>query len=232
MNLLKKSYLLSAALVALSVIPSFAADIEQPRTFRPYIGVFGGFDFLPGISATDEFSFFGFGGGPGTLNSKVGDFGGATIGFELGDAWRVEAELSRSYNAVQNFTFNNGNVNTYKDGAVNQTYALANVWYDFHNESAFVPYIGGGIGAGWADGNLDMGNGAFVNATSSTAFAFQVGAGVKFDVSDQFAIDLGYRFKGMTGLNPTVTTNLGGPDHLDQNTIVAHFVQIGATLRF
>lgn len=120
--------------------------------------------------------------GKGSLESKSGLH------------WRVEAELSHSHNGVQNFTYNNGNVNTYQSGAVNQTYALANVWYDFHNQSAFVPYLGGGVGLGWANGNLDMPGNSSINASSSAALAFQVGAGVVYDVSDKFSIDVGYRF--------------------------------------
>jgi opacity protein-like surface antigen len=228
MNYLKKSCLLSAALIAWTGSPSFAAGSEQPNSFHPYIGIIGGLDFLPAISGTDQF----FTGGPGTLNTKVGDFAGAVIGVQFNESWRFEAEVSRSYNGINNFTFNNGNVNTYPGGAVNQTYALGNVWYGFRNKSAFVPYLGGGVGVGWADGNLDMGSGHFVSVTAPAALAFQIGAGVTYNVSERFSIDAGYRFKAMTGLNPTVTTNWGGPDRLDQNSIGSHNFQIGATLRF
>ena len=41
--------------------------------------------------------------------------------------WRIEAELSRSYNSVHDLTFNDGQVNTFQNGGINQTYALANV---------------------------------------------------------------------------------------------------------
>jgi opacity protein-like surface antigen len=110
MNHLKKTCLLSIALAAVGAVPSFAADLEQPKNFDPYIGIFGGLDFLPGISGTDQF----FLAGPGKLNTKVGDFAGAVIGVQFNDIWRFEAEVSRSYNGINNFTFNNGNVNTYQ----------------------------------------------------------------------------------------------------------------------
>ena len=227
---LKKACFASAALVALTAVPSFSADIVQPKAYHPYIGLFGGLDFLPNIAATDTFGFPPFVPilGPGSVHSKVGDFAGAVIGVDLNDNWRVEAELSRSFNGIQNFTFNNGNVNTYSSGGVNQTYALANAWYGFRNQSAFVPYLGGGLGLGWADGNL----GSSASATAPAAFAFQIGAGVTYDVSDRFSIDVGYRFKAMTGLNARVTTSTGSSAHLDQNSIGSHNFQIGATLRF
>lgn len=101
-----------------------AADIPQPKTYKPYIEVFGGFDFLSRISGTN--SFF-VGSGTGKLNSNIGDFAVLAIGVDLKNSWRVEAELSRSYNGIQNFTYKNGNVNTYEGGGVNQTYAVANL---------------------------------------------------------------------------------------------------------
>lgn len=225
-----KAGLLGAILTCMAVQPSHAADIAPQTTFHPYIGVFGGFDFLPGISGTETFS-----SGSGTLNSKVGDFAGITVGANLGENWRAELELSRLYNGINNFTFNNGNINTYAGGGINQTYALANVWYDFRNDSALTPYVGGGLGAGWADGNLDLNDGGFIRATSSTALAFQLGIGVTYDVGDKLSLDLGYRFKGMTGLNPVVTTSNPFslfPPTVDQNNIGSHNFQIGLTLKF
>jgi opacity protein-like surface antigen len=228
---LQKLLPICAAVVAMGAVQSLAADLTQPKTYHPYVEVFGGFDVLPGISASDHSFIFA---GPGKVNTQVGEFAGLAVGMELNDSWRVEAELSHSHNGVQNFAYNNGNVNTYGNGAVNQTYALANVWYDFHNQSAFVPYLGGGVGLGWANGNLDLGGGS-INATSSAALAFQVGAGVVYDVSDRFSIDVGYRFKAMTGLNPLVTAqNLGpfGPYTVDQTSLASHNFQIGAVLHF
>lgn len=219
-----------AGLVAASFFgaaSSLAADIDTPKTYHPYIEFFGGLGILPGISGTDGLFF----PGPvaGKVNSKVGDFAGIAVGAALKQNWRVEAELSRSYNGIENFTFNNGGVNTYDGGGVNQTYALANVWYDFRNQSAFVPYLGGGIGAGWANGSLDLGGGLSIDATSPVALAFQVGAGVVYDVNENFSIDVGYRFKAMTGLNPSVSPSAYS---VDQNNIASHNFQIGAVLHF
>ena len=221
-----KAGLLGAILTCMAVQPSHAADIAPQTTFHPYIGVFGGFDFLPGISGTEFFW------GSGTLNTKVGDFAGITLGANLSENWRAELELSRSYNGINNFTFNSGSVNTYAGGGINQTYALANVWYDFRNDSALTPYVGGGLGAGWADGNLDLNDGGFIRATSSTALAFQLGIGVTYDVGDKLSLDLGYRFKGMTGLNPVITTSNPVAPTVDQNNIGSHNFQIGLTLKF
>ena len=236
MNRLKLLLPICAAIVAPCVTRAKAADIPPPQRYIPYVEVFGGFNTLPGISGSDN-SIFNIITplGPGTVNSNVGEFGGIAVGVALNNHWRVEAELTRSYNSIQNFTFNNGNVNTYRSGAINETYALANVWYDFHNQSAFVPYVGGGLGLGWVNGNLETNFSGFnISATAPAALAFQVGAGVVYDVSDRFSIDLGYRFKAMTGLDPTVTSQpfVPGSYTIDQTSVASHNFQIGAVLHF
>lgn len=228
MNNTVKVGLLGAILTFMSGQVLHAADtiiVPQPA-FHPYVGVFGGINFVPNIAATDLIS------GSGNVNFASGDFAGIKIGTNLGERWRAEVELSRSYNGINNFTFNNGNVNTYASGSINQTYALGNIWYDFHNQSAFTPYAGGGLGAGWADGNLLSNGGNYINVTSATALAFQLGIGVTYDVSQKLSLDLGYRFKGMTGLNPTIKSTFFFPITIDQNNIGSHNLQIGATLRF
>jgi outer membrane autotransporter protein len=82
---------------------------------------------------------------------------------------------------------------------------MANVWYDFALGNVR-PYIGGGVG--WAETELE---GAFLGGTtpainhSDDGFAWQLGAGVNFDISPNVQLGLGYRyFEG-----PEV--NLGAP---------------------
>lgn len=71
----------------------------------------------------------------------------------------------------------------------------------------------------------------YANATSPAGLAFQLGAGVAYEVSDKFSIDVGYQFKAMTGLDPTVTNNVG-TDTVEQSSLASHNFQIGAVLRF
>ena len=236
--------ILLAALAATTVLAAqaHAADIAQePSGFRPYIGVFGDFTFVPSISASDGgFSipvppFFIFPGGPGKLNWKPGDAAGVVLGGHLGQDWRVDVELSRAFNAINNFTYDNGNVNYYAGGGVDQTYALANVWYDFHTDSAWTPYIGGGLGIGWAGGSINIPFAPISYGVSPTSgLAFQVGVGAQYAVSDSVSFDFSYRLKGITGLHPVVTTGLEPflQDTVDQSTVISHNLQVGATFHF
>ena len=204
------------------------ASVAHAGDYSPYAEIFIGGNFIPGIAGTDTAV------GSGNLHASIGDLGGVAIGSRFAPHWRAELELSRAFNGIDNFTFNNGGVNHYPGGSINQTYALANVWYDFSSHGNFTPYVGGGLGAGWADGYLKMGGfGGSITATSSTALAFQLGMGVNVNLTDRMSLDLSYRLRGMTALNAAVTqSGGGGPYTLDQNTIVSNTVQAGLIFKF
>ena len=57
---------------------------------------------------------------------------------------------------------------------------FGNAYFDFHNDTKFTPYIGGGIGA------------AFVGPENS--FAWNAGTGVAYEITDNLKATLGYRF--------------------------------------
>ncbi len=81
----------------------------------------------------------------------------------------------------------------------NSTTLLANVYYDFHNSTAFTPYVGAGIGLAFNYLGVDMhhyGNPAWSGSSDdrSTNFAWQVGAGVAYSFNDNIAVDAGYRY--------------------------------------
>jgi outer membrane autotransporter protein len=63
---------------------------------------------------------------------------------------------------------------------------MANAYYDFDTDSGIRPYIMGGAGIADVDTNQDT--------DSETVFAWQVGAGLGFEVADNTTLDLGYRY--------------------------------------
>lgn len=82
---------------------------------------------------------------------------------------------------------------------------FANVFYDFHNYSKFTPYIGGGLGLAQLDasyngkisGTLDDGTvveGRLDMNDDSWNFAWNLGAGVSYQINDFAAVDLNYRY--------------------------------------
>lgn len=108
---------------------------------------------------------------------------------------------SAAVDASTNFDIEIGNIQT----------LMANLYWDFHNDSAFTPYIGAGIGmafiqtkgsvfvnstlAGAPAGNFSTGTN--LGSKTNTNFAWQVGAGCSYDITETVALDLGYRFMGL-----------------------------------
>lgn len=67
---------------------------------------------------------------------------------------------------------------------------MANVWYEFPSTGQLHPFIGGGIG--WAKVELDLDEPAD-SSGDDTGFAWQIGAGVSYDMSDRTSIRFEYR---------------------------------------
>ena len=83
--------------------------------------------------------------------------------------------------------------------------ATANVWYDVNTRSAWTPYVGAGVGgANISARQIYKGIGLELSVTySGWAFAYQAGAGVRYDLTDTIAVDLGYRL--FAAISPKLT---------------------------
>ena len=222
--------------LALAGGSAYAADLMAPPPAAAvvttsgggYISVFGGYALpmtVTGTYTTNNATFSApFGGGY---------IVGGAIGTHLGDNARIEGELSYASRAVS------GNISATPPGATLPTtgneatlYLLGNVWLDLNTRSGFTPYIGGGVGAAALMPNITFAGapGGTYN-TASFAPAVQLGAGVKFDVSDNMSVDLGYRAKYV--FNATVPTAAGGPDgSLAGVSYLDQAVQIGLNFGF
>jgi opacity protein-like surface antigen len=192
-----------------------AADLASVSAgYKPYVSVFGGASLLNSFTVGGINTY--------TLNPKVGYILGAAVGVKWNDVLRTELELSHSVWAIDHAT------PTY-DGAsgnINATYLLGNVWADLPTQSAFTPYVGGGLGVGWANADVTIGgHEGLINGNSS--LAFQIGAGVKFAASDKVDIDIGYRFKDLTNV---VFTDRDNPVNFAPVALTSHNFQIGLTV--
>lgn len=88
---------------------------------------------------------------------------------------------------------------------------LLNAYWDFHNSTDFTPYIGAGLGLafiqvkGSSMSFLSAEDGSDHSALydkdfgirNNTNFAWQVGAGCSYALTDDIALDLGYRFMSL-----------------------------------
>lgn len=84
--------------------------------------------------------------------------------------------------------------------------SLANVWRDFGITENLGVYGGGGIGAGGYRFAYTAAGDEFANF-QGTGFAWQIGTGVIYAVSDRVTLDLGYRYYSV---GPLVACDCGG----------------------
>lgn len=82
---------------------------------------------------------------------------------------------------------------------------MANVWRDVRFNNRVGVYLGGGVGAGGyrlsSLAAFDVFGASADSCDSVTAFAWQAGTGIFYNVSDRIALDLGYRFLGISPQN-------------------------------
>jgi opacity protein-like surface antigen len=213
-----RSYLLGGACAAsmlLALTPVVqAADFEpvpEPAGWGWYLSVFGGWS-----SPTGDHDFF-FSSGTGTgftsVNGEVdlddGFMAGLALGAHINEWLRGEIELSGHWHDADGLaTLGSASlvgsptpVLVYSsttvglEGDANALFVLANLWVDIPIDDMIRPYIGGGVGIGRLDLDLETSGGSTVIDDSDWAFAYQVGAGVAFGFSPNLALDIGYRYK-------------------------------------
>lgn len=192
-----------------------------------YISVFGGANWQPGSSGAQ--SFVSESASTTTLFDEDADTGfvlGAAIGTSL-DNWvqglRTEIEVSFRRNDRSGSWYTNVDIIRGPDGSatgelngnVSNFAIMANVWYDVNMGWKAVPYVG--AGAGWARSHLELlavptsthgdacctGTGAWASTDQrNNGFAWQVGAGVNYPVSDGVKVGVGYRYFNGPSFDP------------------------------
>ncbi len=163
-------------------------------------------------------------------------------GLYLSDNLRAECEISYRARDLKNFEVDYVNVVGIGldggDGDIRCFSAMANAWYDLLLGEKFIPYIGGGIGAARVSlNNFSINTFPIVPGPTSTEtelvddddiqFAYQIGAGVGYELSERFIIDLGYRY--FATLDPEFTDKGGNKVKIDN---AYHNLLLGIKYRF
>lgn len=114
--------------------------------------------------------------------------------------------------------------------------AMANLYYDFGNFRGFSPYVGAGIGGAYnvMDGVYFTENPLLVNTIAGDdklAFAWQVMAGVGYQVSERVVLDFGYRYVDLGTAQSGRVDNAGFVNpRVEVDDLTAHEFKVG--LRF
>lgn len=189
-----------AASMLLALTPTVqAADIDvapEPMGMGWYVSVFGGLSlakdedgsFIDASSSTVYFD----------LDLDNGFTAGIAVGAQFNEWLRGEVEFSGNWHDVEGFVGSSADpTTTAVEGDESALFALANLWLDVPVGEFFRPYVGGGVGFGRLNVELETTLGSSLVDDSDWGFAWQVGAGVAFDISSNMAIDVGYRFKSI-----------------------------------
>ena len=185
---MKKSLIVAAAVFSLPM----AAQAQSLQPGGVYIGAEGGLNWML------DTQFTGIATAPGgalstaiNANYGIGWLAGGVIGYDfLGP--RVELEgVYRSNQGNLSLPGVAGKVSGYVD----QVSVMANVYYDFMAGQMIVPYVGAGAGVAFLTA------GALGGSSSATAFAYQAMAGVGWNVSEQFRMNLEGRYYGTSAPN-------------------------------
>lgn len=209
-----------SAMAADLIVQEPVADVAVPRDF--YATFFAGGSFASGdTTATD--------GGIGlTIESELdpGFIIGGAIGTTVYENLRGEIEFSYIQADVDSI----GGSPVPDDVEATSTgfNVLGNLWYDFANDSGFTPYIGAGLGYGTTEFTADGGPGDI----TASGFLYQLGAGVKVDVADNIALDVGYRYRVLWDADTDIDGLMVPPDADIKTDATNHIVQAGVTFSF
>ena len=178
-----KKYLLASLAAVVFASAADAADV------KPYVS-------LKGVYAKTTSTNFKYSGhdDEGTFSGKE-KFSDKTYGARLAFGAKIDAlrselefgwnkEFSKNYSEVDE---DDGEIDTWKDSFKTKTVML-NAYYDIFTKAGFTPYVGAGIGLSRINAKIDN-----VKA-SDNSFAWQAGLGVAYNVTDNLALDLGYRY--------------------------------------
>lgn len=217
---------LAADLTGLYVAPKFSASEQDTGEYEEKDSLAG--SMLP-VS--------------GTKGSKADTtWGGAlAIGYDFHPALSlpIRAELEYAVHSQSKTSFSGrsayGTVATNTRKTEVST-LFANVFYDFHNNTKFTPYVGAGVGVAQirVKDNFWTAYGPQTASGSKNVenFAWNLGAGVAYSFDSNWKLDLGYRYSDFGSVTGATATETGGSRHQAKSRETSHEVMMGLRYGF
>jgi opacity protein-like surface antigen len=159
--------------------------------------------------------------GGGVTNQRIGDktdnvFGGSiAIGYDFDKKFNVPIRTELEYaifskaKARKQFAYGEfiDDEDLHRGHNIRTQTLFLNAYWDINTGTKFTPYIGGGLGIGFIkfefyNKSAGPGGDGFEGIYSplnktNTNFIWNLGAGLGYDINDNWTIDLGYRFVGL-----------------------------------
>lgn len=159
----------------------------------PYASFFGGLVLQDEVK-NKEYT------GTYNLSYEPGMAVGGAFGYRLGNSFpqigkgRIEAELSYRKNDLDEVEFSTGTFPA--GGDVSSLSLIINAITEYKTHPKFTPYFGLGLGAANVSMNDTRANGGRMIDDDDVVLAYQVMAGVDYDLDENWVLDFGYRFMG------------------------------------
>jgi len=145
----------------------------------------------------DDWELIGVTGNTDDLDDSdtVAGFG-AAIGYNFDDHGApIRTEIEYMNRSDFDYSYSDNNMSA--DADINAQTFFLNAYLDWHNDTKFIPYVGAGLGLAviktsmsaidkWADPHTGR--------STESNFAWNIGAGTAYSFTDNFLIDLGYRY--------------------------------------
>jgi outer membrane protein OmpA-like peptidoglycan-associated protein len=185
---------------AMLVCGSAGAAVAQGQTKGWFLTAEGGYSYLNAFNSTNSPAGLQFHASP-TNGFAAGMDGGYDFGYLsiMGEGFYRHADVNSLFvrNGGTSFPALTG-VSIGPFGAVSDIAAMVNFKVDFLPQSRWTPYVGAGIGGGWTRlSGLGVANTTIVNNTTFD-FAWQIMAGVTYQLSPKVSLGLDYRYFATT----------------------------------
>ena len=169
-----------------------------------------------------------------SASSKFDREAGA-VGIAAGYNWMdgdlpLRTELEYMYTGDYKYKYSDSNA-TLTDKITLQTLML-NVYWDFYNSTSFTPYVNAGAGAAWVQEKFSASTVGAPSSKTTTNFAFNVGAGVGWSLTESVILDLAYRYDYYGDGKKVTATSTGVNLESQVKNIGTHKALLGLRYQF
>jgi opacity protein-like surface antigen len=172
-------------LLATAALAGLLAHAGRAEAGEIYVGAFGGVNLL-------EDADLGVGGYDFKFEDEAGWAVGGALGYAFDFGLRTEAEAA--YRRNEHDEGKVAGVEFDLDGETTALSFMANLWYDVPRSFPVRPFIGGGGGMAKIGLEDNEGEGLDIADDSDWVFAYQLGAGLGYEISPGLSVSAEYRF--------------------------------------
>jgi len=228
-SVIMKKLLTTTALAAVLAVSAHSS--AQAEDLNVYISVYGGGAFTQDMDLLyDPVNSANFNPQNYTYDTGMGNgfiIGGA-IGAHVTENLRLELDVTYYTADPDGMVSPNGDTGDTVRSSYTALTVLGNVWYDYALSDMTTIYAGAGAGVTWSDSEFvsALGNqNQWDNRESN--FTYQLGAGAKFALDENWSLDVGYRYRSVVAREFD-----GGASPWESDNINSHIVQVGISYKF